>query len=176
MYTIGLWEFLELHSNLKDSDDGTGKTPHCLESESFIPGDYVYWIIWSLRLDASGLHPPLFLNIGEPGHKLTGKFEKWITTCPLSVIEHAKDIRKSRSIGNVLGRALIPTIEAVLCIIFLAFAVLIPASCTLLPFQSAISLWWDIYDVAKARAANAHIIVVNPDYRPGSSFQNKRQP
>ena len=119
---------------------------------------------------------PLFLNIGEPGHKLTGKFEKWITTCPLSVIEHAKDIRKSRSIGNVLGRALIPTIEAVLCIIFLAFAVLIPASCTLLPFQSAISLWWDIYDIAKARAANAHIIVVNPDYRPGSSFQNKRQP
>ena len=90
MYTIGLWEFLELHSNLKDSDDGTGKTPHCLESESFIPGDYVYWIIWSLRLDASGLHPPLFLNIGEPGHKLTGKFEKWITTCPLSVMEHAK--------------------------------------------------------------------------------------
>lgn len=119
---------------------------------------------------------PYVLNISEAGRKFTDKFEEWIKICPLAVIEHAKEIRTRGPVGNFLVRALILILEAVLCVIFLAFAVLIPASCTLLPIQSAMNLWWDIYDVASARAANAHIIVVNPDYRPGASFQNNDNP
>lgn len=59
---------------------------------------------------------------------------------------------------------------------FLAFAILVPASRTLLPIQSLLSLWWDTYDIATARAANAHIVVANPEYRSGRSFQNHENP
>lgn len=172
--TIGLWEFWS-YAAIERFRRWDGETPHCLENESVIPGDYEHWIILSLVWIPLG-YIPFFLNISEAGLKFTDKFEEWVITCPLSVIKRAKKIGRSYSIGDFLSKASISIIEAVLCVMFLAFAVLIPASCTLLPVQSAISLWWDIYEIAKARAANAHIIVVNPYYRPGTSFQNNDNP
>ena len=127
------------------------------------------------RLDASGL-PSLYLKIWEFGRNWSDIFEELIIACLRSLIHHSKDICKGGSIADFLGKVLLSIIEAVLGVIFLAFAVLIPASCALLPAQSAIYLWWDIYDVATARAANTHIVVVNPQYRLGRSSQNNDNP
>ena len=127
MCTIDLWEFWSYAAIPR----WNWETPHCLENETFIPGDYARWILWSLVWMPLG-YIPFLLNISEAGRKLTDRVEGWIITCPLSVIEHAKEIRTSRSIGHFLGKASISIVEALLCVLFLAFAVLIPTSCTLL--------------------------------------------
>lgn len=172
--TIFLWEFWS-YAAIERFRRWNWETPNCLENGSIIPGEYEHWIILSLVWLPLG-YIPIYLDIWEIGRNWTNKFEKLIIACPRYLIQHRKDIYESRSIGDFLSNALLLIVVAVVCIIFLAFAILIPASCTLLPVQSGISLLWDIYDVATARAANAHIVVANPKYRSGRSFQNNNNP
>ena len=174
LLTIGLWEFRS-YAAIERFRRWNWETPHCLENETIIPGEYEHWIIWSLVWMPLGYFP-LYLRIWEFGRNWTDKFEELIIACPRFVIRHSKNICRRSSVGDRLGKALLSIIENVVCVIFLAFAVLIPASCRLLPVQSFISLWWDIYDVATARAANTHIVVVNPQYRLGRSSQNNDNP
>ena len=174
LLTIGLWEFWS-YAAIKRFRRWNSETPHCLENGTIIPGEHEHWIIWSLVWMPLG-YIPLYLNIWEFGRNWSDIFEELIIACLRSLIHHSKDICRSSSVANRLGKALLSIIETVVCVIFLAFAVFIPASCRLLPAQSAISLWWDIYDITTARAANAHIVVANPQYRPERSFQNNDNP
>lgn len=151
------------------------ETPHCLENDNVVPGEYEHWIIYSL-IWVPLAYLPIYLNIWDWGRCWTDWFENLIIAYPRFLIEHRKDIYESQSISAFLGNALLSIVAAVGCVSFLAFAAMIPASCTLLPLQCIIALWWDIYDVTKARAANAHILVANPGYRSGKSFQNNDNP
>ena len=172
--TLILWEFWS-YVALERFRRWNWVTPHCLENESIILGEYEFWIFLSLFWMPLG-YTPFYLNICRCGRNRINKFEKLIIAYPQSLLQHLKDIYESRSIGGFLGNVLLSLVVIVGCIIFLAFAILIPASRTLLPLQSVISLWWDMYDIIKARAANAHIVVENPEYRSGRSFQNNDNP
>ena len=172
--TIGLWEFWS-YAAIKRFRQWSSETPHCLENNNIFAGKYEHWIILSLVWVPLG-YLPFYLNTWGPGRDWTDRFEALITAYPRYLIQHRNYIFDSVSIGDFLCRALLSIVEAVVCVIFLAFAVLVPASCTLLPLQSFISLWWDTYDVTVARAANAHIVVADPAYQSGRSFQNNDNP
>ena len=172
--TIVLWGFWS-YAATERFRRWNWETPYCLENTNKVPGDYNHWIIWSIIWVPLG-YIPLYLNMWEFGRNWTNKFEELIRACRRSLIHHSKDICRRRPIAEFLGKFSLLIIEAVVCVNVLPFTVFIPASCTLLPVQSVISLSWDIYDVVKARAANAHIVVANPEYRPGRSFQNNDNP
>ena len=174
LFTLGLWEIWS-YAAIERFRRWNWETPYCLENTSKVPGDYNDWIFWSMLLIPLGYISP-YLNVWEFGRNWTNKFEKLIMTCLRSLKDHSKDISRHRSIVDLLGKASLLILETLVCVNVLPFTVFIPASCTLLPVQSAISLGWDIYDVVKARAANAHIVVANPGYRPGRSFQNNDNP
>lgn len=137
--TIVLWEFWS-YTAIERFRRWNWETPYCLENTSKIRGDYDDWIMWSIFWMPLG-YIPIYLNAWEFGRNWTDKYEELIIDCLRSLIHHSKDICKTRSIADFLGKALLLVIQAVVSVIFMAFAVLIPASCTLLPVQTIISLW-----------------------------------
>ena len=151
------------------------ETPHCFENHNVVPGEYEHWIIASLFLNPL-TYVTVYLNAWECGRRWTETFESLVVQFPRLVLDFGKDMFKSRSTGELVVNACLTLATGVGCVLFLFFAILVPASCRLLPIQSAIFFWWEAYDVITARAANAHIVVANPEYRSGKSFQNNDNP
>ena len=77
---------------------------------------------------------------------------------------------------KIVVRVILLAISSTLLLMFWAFALIFPASRTLSPIQNLLFFAWDLYDVRTVRKANADIVVVNPDYRIGKSFQNNDNP
>ena len=118
----------------------------------------------------------IYLNEWQWGGEITDQFESWITAFPKLIIKWVRETFESHLALEIFENAVIAAILATLCLMFLAFAIMIPSSRTLLPLQTLMSICWDAYDIAKVRAANAHIVVANPQYRSDKSFQNNDNP
>lgn len=123
------------------------------------------------------------MSLWKSGRELTNIFEASIVCFPRFVARRFRKTykswlypRSSFSVTKILKKSFYAAVSLVACIIFPIFAILIPTSRTLSPLQPVISLSWDVYDVDRARKANAHIVVANLEYRSGKSFQNNDNP
>ncbi|MCJ1431484.1 hypothetical protein MMC27_000837 [Xylographa pallens] len=176
--SVAIVRFREFERN----DYENNATPVCLENNNIFALDYTTWMYISL-VPLPFSYSMVYLGLWSNGRKLVDGFEEWITAWPLNIAGHVKTLRDAgerlksmEDVVKILIRVVLLAISSVLLLIFWAFALLIPASRTLSPIQGLISLVWDIYDVYVVRKANADIIVVNPDYRIGKSFQNNDNP
>ena len=167
---------------LTDFIAGSGRLHIALKTRTLFLVDNESWIIFSLVWMPLG-YGTLYLSLWKSGRELTDIFEAGIIGFPRFVARRFRKIyenwfypRFRFSVTEIFKKSFYAAVSLVGCIIFLVFAVLIPTSRTLSPLQSAIFLWWDIYDVDRARKANAHIVVANPEYRSGKSFQNNDNP
>ena len=179
--TVVLWEYWSWLA-LERFDRWDWVTPHCLENNNRVPGDYDDWIAFSLVWMPIG-YSTLLLNVWDDGRYIVDRFEDAVTGGPGVALERFTDFFDSLDFSGgtshflaSLQKLMIAIATTVIVAIFLAFAVIMPASRVLMLPQSIISFPWDAYDVYIAREANAHIIVVNPKYRPGKSFQNNDNP
>ena len=158
------------------------QTPHCFENTNIIPGEYEGWIAFSMVWMPLG-YGTLYLSLWKSGRELTDVFETIIVDFPQFITRRFRETYESWlyphfkfSVTEILKKSFYAAVSLVGCVVFLVFAILIPTSRALSPLQSAIFLLWDVYDVDRARKANAHIVVANPDYRSGKSFQNNDNP
>ena len=151
------------------------KTPHCLENSNIVPGEYHHWIIYSMFVISLD-YLPLCLNKSETGLRWIESFERQVLAIPGVLVRQAKEVFQCRSVEAFLSHAAFFLCSTLICLLLLVFALFIPSSCTLLPAQAVLFTAWSLYDVTIARAANAHIVVSNPTYRPGMSFQNNANP
>jgi hypothetical protein len=92
------------------------------------------------------------------------------------VLKALQDGYTKARIGPILRSTLIALLVSIACVIYWTFVLLFRDPRYLSPLQSLLNLAWDAYDVAMARSANTHIVVLNPQYRPGKSFQNNGNP
>ena len=150
------------------------ETPHCLENDNIFRGDYVGWIYLSCYWVPLG-YVPIFLNQFKLS-EIVDHFENQITKFPNAVFKRFRQIPSSFSISEILRDIAFAVASGLLCLLYLIFAVLGPSSRTLLPLQMLVFMSWNAYDVAKARGANAHIVVDSPQYRSHMSFQNNPNP
>ena len=172
--TLALWEYWSYLAIQRFRRWGL-ETPHCFENDSIVPGEYEHWIYISLFWMPLS-YAPVFLNSFLLGRRFTYWFERRLKKWPPYIIRLQKDIFESRSSTQAILIIVRSAVLTLSCLVFLVFTVMIPASFTLLPFQSFLSFWWTFYDVSRARAANAHILVANPPYRMEKSFQNNENP
>ncbi|MCJ1481703.1 hypothetical protein MMC06_001862 [Schaereria dolodes] len=163
-------------------DYANNATPVCFENNNIIGLDYTTWMYISLAwLPFS--YCTLYLGLWSEGRKFVDQFEDLITSWPQNFARHVTKLKDSReSMSSVKGvarvaiRVVLLIISSVLLLMFWTFALLVPASRTLSPIQNLIPFAWDFYDVYTVRKANADIVVANPNYRTGRSFQDNDNP
>ena len=171
-----LWEWWSLLA-IDRFDRWNWETPHCLENNSIVPGDYKVWITISLVWFPVG-SVTLYMNLFKNGRAFIEPVERKLFNFTKSVGQGFLEFVRGSSNGLVesLVHFAIILFLALLCIVFWVVVLLIPASRYLGPFQSLLSLVWNAYDVGTVRAANAQIVVANPTYRSTKSFQNNDNP
>ena len=177
--SVGLWEYWS-YIALEKFDRWDWETPHCLENDNFFRGEYEGWIKLSMVWMPIG-YVPLILNAFPETEFLVNAFERAITDWPSKALKRLSlpgptSIRGADHAIETIQNYLISLGILAGSVILWAFAILFPASWALGPLQALLSFAWDVYDVAVARASNAHIVVANPAYRDGTSFQNNVNP
>ena len=175
---VGIWEWWS-YLALERFDRWNWETPHCLENDSIIGGDYVVWIKFSMVWMPAG-YLPLVLSFSKKTKGVVVVFEEAITKWPYQAFQGLEGffgaVRNSNGFIKSFKHLLFASTMSVASIFLWAFALFLPACWALNPLQSLLSFVWDVYDIAVARAANSHIVVANPAYRDGKSFQNNTNP
>ena len=175
---VGIWQYWS-YLALERFDRWNWETPHCLENDTFYGGDYVGWIKISMVWMPFG-YLPLVLSAFMITKDAVAAFEKWITGWPWRAYQGFADfingVRTLDGAVKSLEQLLIASAMSIATLLLWTFVLFFPASWALNPLQSLLSFVWDLYDIAVARAANADIVVANPAYRDGKSFQNNANP
>ena len=184
---VALWQWwttiaIERFRGFQENDYANNVTPVCFENNNVFGLDYTTWMYISLAWKPIG-YSTLYLALWSRGRRLTDGFEELITSWPVYIGQHLKKLKDAgenfSSVGDLtrmVVRAILLAISSTFLLVFWAFALFFPASRTLSPIQNLVSFAWDFYDVYTVRKANADIVVVNPEYRIGKSFQNNDNP